>query len=584
MVPDAPIDGKLPSVKPEDRSGDFTFSRGSNLAATRVNKDSLIEKGRENLLPRSNSFNSAPWSTSSSDATTGQSGYDGTNDAWLLSKTAINGRAQQNLVITGVQTFSVYAKAGTNTWMNLFINGSVSPSVFFDLQNGVLGSVTASTIEAKIVSVGNGWYRCSATFSTTTSRYRIYVSDGDNDNTGASGNILIQDAQLELGLAATDVIESGATTGKAGLLEDEPRFDYSGGGTCPSLLLEPSRTNLVPYSEYFDAYTKSDTSILTNQAQSPEGLVNASLIAETATNSNHYLGLTSGISVVSGTTYTFSVFIKKGDGASAPDYCQLTFNSAGFGAIYANFNLSNGTIGALSGVTPLISDSTINGFWRCSITATATSTANTGAIVAFTNNNDSLGRLPSYLGNTASDFYAYGFQVEQGSYPTSYIPNHSGGSVTRGADNLTSTPLSIDGLFGATSGSVFMEFKNPLQGISNNWFSMTGIAAGAAAYMRVRGYWQMNIPQLTWNPSPNLGSLDNATKVVVKWGGGVAKLFIDGQEDAATTYTGGDINMNAALTGLDGSFNFAYNDANFKQILFFQEALSDADCITLTTL
>jgi hypothetical protein len=56
MVPDAPIDGKLPSVKPEDRSGDFTFSRGSNLAATRINKDGLIEKGRENLLLQSNQF------------------------------------------------------------------------------------------------------------------------------------------------------------------------------------------------------------------------------------------------------------------------------------------------------------------------------------------------------------------------------------------------------------------------------------------------------------------------------------------------------------------------------------------------
>ena len=43
-------DGKTYSIKPTDGSGDFTFSRGSNLAATRVGPTGLIEKGRENLL------------------------------------------------------------------------------------------------------------------------------------------------------------------------------------------------------------------------------------------------------------------------------------------------------------------------------------------------------------------------------------------------------------------------------------------------------------------------------------------------------------------------------------------------------
>ena len=86
MVPDAPIDGKLPSVKPEDCSGDFTFSRGSNLAATRVNKDGLIEKGRENLLLQSNTFSS--WGTVGVNWLGGQSGYDSSNDAWILTDTA----------------------------------------------------------------------------------------------------------------------------------------------------------------------------------------------------------------------------------------------------------------------------------------------------------------------------------------------------------------------------------------------------------------------------------------------------------------------------------------------------------------
>ena len=76
MVPSLYKDGELHTVKPladEDviihpdatgnhdgndgttdrNAANFTFSRGSNLAATRVNADGLIEKGRENLFTNS---------------------------------------------------------------------------------------------------------------------------------------------------------------------------------------------------------------------------------------------------------------------------------------------------------------------------------------------------------------------------------------------------------------------------------------------------------------------------------------------------------------------------------------------------
>jgi len=46
MIPSGYKDGTLYSVKPTNGDGDFTFTRGSNLAATRVNSEGLIEKGR----------------------------------------------------------------------------------------------------------------------------------------------------------------------------------------------------------------------------------------------------------------------------------------------------------------------------------------------------------------------------------------------------------------------------------------------------------------------------------------------------------------------------------------------------------
>ncbi len=41
LVPDGIKDGKLYSIKPTDGSSDFTFSRGSNLTATRVDRTDL---------------------------------------------------------------------------------------------------------------------------------------------------------------------------------------------------------------------------------------------------------------------------------------------------------------------------------------------------------------------------------------------------------------------------------------------------------------------------------------------------------------------------------------------------------------
>ena len=49
-------------------------------------------------------------------------------------------------------------------------------------------------------------------------------------------------------MVSSDDIETVSSTALAGFLEDMPRLDYNGGATCPSLLLEPQRANLVVQS------------------------------------------------------------------------------------------------------------------------------------------------------------------------------------------------------------------------------------------------------------------------------------------------------------------------------------------------
>ena len=114
QVPSLYKDGTLVSTIPEDRSGDFTFSRGSDISATRIKSDGYIEKGYENLLLQSNSFSDAAWSVVGTlNITEGQSGYDGTNDAWLIEKPDALSQARivNNVSVSGVATLSVYLKS-----------------------------------------------------------------------------------------------------------------------------------------------------------------------------------------------------------------------------------------------------------------------------------------------------------------------------------------------------------------------------------------------------------------------------------------------------------------------------------------
>ena len=423
-------DGKAYSLKPTDGSGDFTFSRGTNLTATRVGKDGYIEKGRENLLLQSNQFDTT-WNTPNTAVTSGQSGYDGSSDAWLLDKSAANGFIRQFVdVSTQVSTFSFYAKAGTLDWV--YVN-LVGVTAYFDLSgDGAVGTVSggANVVNANIESVGNGWHRISVSGLNFTQE-RIYPADGNGDTSGTSGNIYIQDAQLEVGLAATDYIETGATTATAGLLENEPRFDYSGGG-CPALLLEPSRTNLVDYSEYASGNSSANQpTLVENYAISPEGLQNAFQISTDAVTFRRVRKILTGLS--GNTSYSMSVFVKKATNAVS--------TYGGFGMVWqgGTQNINYIIFDEYAGTMSILQDQTgntatkvddVGDYWRFSVGATDTGT-NTSFEAAYY---PCLSSTGTTIGTGAKSWVGYGLQLEEGSYPTSYIPTY-GSATTRGVDN-----------------------------------------------------------------------------------------------------------------------------------------------------
>ena len=542
-------DGKAYSIKPTDGTGDFAFSRGSNLAATRVGPTGLIEKGRENLLLQSNTFSDAYWiGTNPPTLTANQQGYDGTNDAWLLTKdivTNYQGSKAEGLSFGGVNTFSFYAKSGDTD----FVMVELAPlgARWFDLRDG--SSPTgfgAGFLSYSSVDVGNGWFRYFITTEGgTINAIRIYVM-ATSGTTTTAGSFYLQDAQLEIGLAATDVISTGATTGKAGLLEDEPRFDYSGGATCPSLLLEPSRTNVITQSEYFGGsdWTKQTGITITDNTTdtlSPEGVYNAAKVVSTDPSRGFYIG---GNSLTDALVRT--IYLKGAVGGET----AILKDPSGFG-----------------GTTSI----TLTTDWqRFEHKTTNTGDTYQGLFV----DNISVGTI-----------YAYGAQLEEGSYPTSYIPNHSGGSVTRGADDIDKlTGVGVTG----DEFTIFLELDlsdTPLVSNVGTYFQTFDASNNSQQEFRffTSNGEQVLVPYFRQDGAYSFGNGGNAVrfdgKILFRSDGGGNYAMFFGFNGSSTK----EVRTGLTAYTLNKIDFISQPKTNLKQLLIFNEALSDADCTTLTT-
>jgi hypothetical protein len=230
MIPAAYGAAKLYSVIPSNGNGDFTHSRTGN--ATRINKGGfietmgsnvprldyplidgvvqscpalLLEPSRQNKLLRSNEFNTTWVLGSTLSLTSGQtSTLTGNNDAWLLTSDGTSGFGQLNQSVShsGLHTFSVFAKKGTNDIISFRSLSALDVRAEFNLNLGTLAS-SSNTTSTDIKNYGNGWYRLFVTFNASNNNVYIYPNP---IGTADAGNIYIQNAQLEAGSYATSYI------------------------------------------------------------------------------------------------------------------------------------------------------------------------------------------------------------------------------------------------------------------------------------------------------------------------------------------------------------------------------------------
>ena len=549
VIPSAQKTSKLYAVKPTDGSGDLAFTRTGDTA-TRVNSAGLIEKVRTNLVLQSNTF-STTWINSDSTETGGQAGYDGTNNAWLLTSTILGGFIYQTVSISGQTTFSVYAKAGSQNGIILY-SVHVAQGRNFNLSTGAVGGAfVAAPDSSQIQSVGNGWYRCSITVSSSsTNHFRIYVGDGSST---ALGNVVIQNSQCEKGDIATVYIPTTTAAVSVGPVANVPRLDYLN-STCPRLLLEPQRTNLYTFSEQFNnaAWTKTNTTVTANTTVSPDGYQNADTVTiSTAGGHNLYQVLT----VVPSTQYTFSFYAKRGT-ATALSYS--VYNSTAGANIIAPTNYYN-QISATD--------------WT-RFTVTFTTPAGCTSITVY----------PLRDGASTGTCFLWGAQVEAGAYATSYIPTLAA-SATRGADACSKTGISS--LIGQTEGTLFYEFSVPANenltrsigvtdGTVANRINISVFATSLFARVDVGGVNQVNSSATIVPTAMN--------KVAFRYKANDFAAYVNGVK--VITDTSGSTFSGTTLS----SFSFIQPDGTsafsgaVKQVLFFKTALIDAELATLTAL
>ena len=358
---------------------------------------------------------------------------------------------------------------------------------------------------------------------------------------------LTTDGQLTFTRAST-----ATRVNASGLIESVasgvPRLDYTN-STCPKILLEPQRSNVVIQSEdiggtawqlYFGTRTANTTETL-----DPAGTNTAEKIVMGSGNQTVIRQSIGGLT--NGATYTFSLYIKQGSGVTG--FLDISDNSAAVD------------------ITPTSQwvRYTKTGVW---------STTNNFVDIEF-------------RGTSGSAYcYIWGAQLEAGAYATSYIPT-LGTSVTRVADAASKTGISS--LLSASEYTLFWEGTHIPTSQYNSFMTVYNAANNNLSARFYRNNTNNEVRAAIFNPSTGLsldlgsGITTQTAKCALRVKSGSYALYVNGTLAASSTSSLAPASTldSVTLQYFDDTQSF---DQKTAQVLFFKTGLTNAQLAELTTL
>ncbi len=362
---------------------------------------------------------------------------------------------------------------------------------------------------------------------------------------------------------------------------DVPRLDYTGGG-CPSLLLEPTSTNITQYSEDFTQsyWTKEDNPTIESDVEiSPTGSLNGSYLkANVGTNISPRVVQTFGCAASQ--TYTGSVFVKKDN----VDYIRLLSTGATASTLNAYYNVSNGTLGASGSPDKAKIEDYGNGWYRLSLVINTTQ--NTGGATFRVQLAKGDGVPTSTYDGTEKNII-FGAQLEQQTYATSYIPTF-GTASTRAADVGNSTG-DLSNVINSSEGVLYAEISGLSDTINiNEAISIQSASALNRLYIyrsgveNKYGFAVFSDGNLQCNIKSGLVDFSENVKISAKYKANDFALWVNGSQ--VDTDNNGNTPIGLSEVSLDGGNSSDEFYGKVKEIRVYDEALSDSELQALTTL